>query len=121
MAAILLDKSSKCQQPFSLRKHAPGFSTFRDMGTDNRHSEFNRALCERVQALRNRRGFTSEQMAIALGIPAERYRKYETRTPLPAWLWERFALIVGCDLEYLLTGRGAKPGSTAASGQKPAA
>jgi hypothetical protein len=44
-------------------------------------------------------------MATALGIPAERYRKYEYRTPLPHYLLERFALIVGRDIEYLLLGK----------------
>jgi hypothetical protein len=46
-------------------------------------------------------------MATALGVPAERYRKYEYRSPLPHYLLERFALIVGRDLDYLLTGKVA--------------
>jgi len=44
------------------------------------------AYCARVKELRERRGWTAEQMATALGIPADRYRKYETRSPLPAYL-----------------------------------
>lgn len=44
-------------------------------------------------------------MATALGVPAERYRKYEYRTPLPHYLVERFALIVGREIEYVLTGK----------------
>jgi hypothetical protein len=46
-------------------------------------------------------------MATALGIPPERYRKYEYRSPLPHYLLERFALIVGRDVEYVLTGKRA--------------
>ena len=66
---------------------------------------FNEALCARVHRLRNDRGWTSAQMATALGVPPDRYRKYEYRSPLPAYLYERFALIVGCDIEYLITGK----------------
>lgn len=68
---------------------------------------FNEALCARVRALRMARGWTADQMATALGIPAERYRKYEYRTPLPHYLVERFALIVGRDVEQVLTGKTA--------------
>lgn len=66
---------------------------------------FNEQFIARVHRLRNDRGYTAAQMATALGVPAERYRKYEYRTPLPHYLIERFALIVGRDIEYLLTGR----------------
>lgn len=66
---------------------------------------FNEALCARVHRLRNERGWTSAQMATALNVPADRYRKYEYRSPLPHYLLERFALIVGRDIEYVLTGK----------------
>lgn len=46
-------------------------------------------------------------MATALGVPAERYRKWEYRSPMPHYLFERFALIVGRDIEYVLTGKTA--------------
>lgn len=79
----------------------------RGMATDNRELAFNQEFTARVHELRKGREWTAEQMATALGVPADRYRKYEYRSPLPAYLMERFALIVGCDLEYLLTGRRA--------------
>jgi hypothetical protein len=89
----------------------------KDFGTAWRHnlgmvgmSEealFNEALCARVHRLRNERGWTSAQMATALGVPPDRYRKYEYRSPLPHYLVERFALIVGRDVEYILTGKVA--------------
>lgn len=79
------------------------------MPTNNDEAMFNESLCARVHELRNERGWTSAQMATALGVPPDRYRKYEYRSPLPAYLMERFALIVGCDLEYLLTGKSARP------------
>ena len=77
------------------------------MATGSEELAFNEALCARVHRLRNERGWTSEQMATALGVPPDRYRKYEYRSPLPGYLIERFALIVGQDISYLLTGKGA--------------
>jgi ribosome-binding protein aMBF1 (putative translation factor) len=65
------------------------------------------AYCARVRALREARGWTQEQMADALGIPADRYRKYEGRSPLPSYLVERFAGIVGRDVEYVITGKSS--------------
>lgn len=73
-------------------------------------SEYTAELVARVKALRESMKtpdgarWTSEQMAKALDIPADRYRKYESRTPLPHELLERFALIVGVTVEYLVTG-----------------
>jgi len=71
----------------------------------NPEAEFKTAIVERVKRLREDRGWTAEQMATALGVPADRYRKYEYRTPLPHYLIERFALIVGRDPEYILLGK----------------
>lgn len=75
------------------------------MVINNEEAIFNDALCARVHRLRNERGWTAAQMATALGVPPERYRKYEYRSPLPHYLVERFALIVGRDTEYVLTGK----------------
>jgi transcriptional regulator with XRE-family HTH domain len=75
------------------------------MVINNEELIFNDNLTKRVHRLRNERGWTAEQMATALGIGAERYRKYEYRSPLPHYLIERFALIVGRDVEYILTGK----------------
>lgn len=66
---------------------------------------FNQAYCARLRALRTQRGWTAEQMATALGVPPDRYRKYEVRSPMPPYLIERFALIVGQDVHYLVTGK----------------
>jgi len=75
---------------------------------------FNEALCARTHKLRNDRGWTSAQMATALGVPPDRYRKYEYRSPLPHYLIQRFALIVGREIEYILTGK-----TTANRAQRP--
>lgn len=46
-------------------------------------------------------------MATALGIPLDRYRKYEVRSPLPQYLVERFALNVNSTVHYVMTGKAA--------------
>ena len=80
----------------------------RGMAGLSEEAAFNEALCARTHALRNARGWTAQQMATALGLPSDRYRKYEYRSPLPHYLVERFALIVGRDVEYILTGKPAQ-------------
>ena len=67
--------------------------------------EFDALYIARVKALRQLRGMTAGQMSSLLGVPAERYRKYESRTPMPHALMEQFALITGVSVEFLLTGR----------------
>lgn len=67
--------------------------------------EFDALYIARVKALRQLRGMTAGQMSSLLGVPAERYRKYESRTPMPHVLMEQFALITGVSVEFLLTGR----------------
>jgi DNA-binding XRE family transcriptional regulator len=81
---------------------------YRGMAVWGREQEFNEAFIARVKRLREERGWTSEQMATALGIPAERYRKYEYRTPLPQYLIEPFAIVVDRDVHYLLTGKATE-------------
>ena len=67
--------------------------------------EFEDRFIERTARLRVERGWTQEQMAAAIGIPHERYKKYETRSPMPHFLIPRFAQQVDREIEYLLTGR----------------
>lgn len=112
MTALVLDKSSKGQVRFCLKRANSIFSTMLSM-TNNEELAFNEALCARVHRLRNERGYTSAQMATALGCPADRYRKYEYRSPLPAYLMERFCIVAGCDLEHLITGKLRKARKTA--------
>lgn len=50
-------------------------------------AEFNEALLARLVDLRGDR--TQKEMAAALGVPHERYKKYEKRSPLPAYLLPR--------------------------------
>lgn len=64
-------------------------------------TEWNLKFCRRIAELRDARGWTQQQMADALGINLERYKKYETRTPMPHGFVSRFALIVGREIEDL--------------------
>lgn len=80
------------------------------MPTWTREQEFNETYIARIKRLREERGWTSEQMATALGVPPDRYRKYEYRSLMPHYLVEQFAQIVDRDVSYVLTGRSA-PGS----------
>lgn len=79
------------------------------MAVWTREQEYNETFIARVKRLREDRGWTSEQMATALGIPPERYRKYEYRSVLPHYLVEPFAQIVDRDVSYVLTGKSAPP------------
>jgi transcriptional regulator with XRE-family HTH domain len=75
------------------------------MAESNEERQFNEALIARTKAWREEKGWTAEQMAVALGIPADRYRKYETRSPLPAYLMQRFCLVTNADIENFLLGK----------------
>ncbi|MFN3169269.1 MAG: helix-turn-helix domain-containing protein [Hyphomicrobiales bacterium] len=74
------------------------------MAIENDELRFNEALCARVHQWRREKNWTAAQMATALGIPAERYRKYEKRSPLPPYLMERFCLVCDATLENLVIG-----------------
>ena len=66
---------------------------------------FNNGYCDRVKRFREETGMTAAAMAELLGIPADRYRKYETRSPLPPYLVGKFCQIVGWDVEHLVLGK----------------
>lgn len=66
---------------------------------------FNNEYCERVKRFRGETNMSAEEMANLLGIPPDRYRKYESRSPMPVYLVPDFCRIVGCDLEHLILGK----------------
>ena len=78
------------------------------MSDDMRESIFNAAMIARTKALREARGWIQAEMAAHLVIPLHRYKKYETRTPLPHYLVEPFAAAVGCDPDFVLTGKPSR-------------
>lgn len=90
------DVSHELRRPFW---HDPPMAVW------GREQEFNEAFVARVKRLRVERGWTAERMAVNLGVPPERYRKYESRTPLPHYLVAPFADLVERDVQYLLTGK----------------
>ena len=55
--------------------------------------QFNEAFCTRTRELREATGMSQIEMAGALGVSAEAYRKYEKRSPLPHYLVIRFCAI----------------------------
>lgn len=71
-------------------------------------STFHADFLARIKTLREERGLTQAEMATALGILLEAYKKYEQRSLLPHNLVERFALIVGKDVNYVMTGKEDK-------------
>lgn len=75
------------------------------MKSDASDKQFQLAYQARLKAVRESKAWTAEQMATALDIPPERYRKYETRSILPVNLLEKLSLISGRDMEYLVTGK----------------
>lgn len=80
-------------------RHNPRMSIWLD------EAQFNDEMCERIQRLRIERAWTQQQMAAAIGLPHERYKKYETRSPMPAYLLPRFAQVVDRTVSYILTGK----------------
>jgi transcriptional regulator with XRE-family HTH domain len=76
-------------------------------------TDFKRKFLARTRELRDLRGLTQDEMATALDVSPSAYRKYETRTMLPHPYIERFAILVGRDVFYVITGksntRGRRP------------
>ena len=70
---------------------------------------YNEALRKRLRAARETAGLTQDQMSTALSVDIHRYRKYELRSPLPPFLFEKVSIITGADINYLLTGKRPSP------------
>lgn len=66
---------------------------------------FNNDYCGRVKRFREETNMSAAEMADLLDIPADRYRKYENRSPMPVYLIAKFCRIIGCDLEHLILGK----------------
>ena len=79
------------------------------MPIENDEATFNSSFVQRVKDARAASGLTQAQAADSLGIPLERYKKYEQRTQLPHYLAERFCDLTGIDIHYLMTGKFQKP------------
>jgi len=71
-----------------------------------REGPYRRAILARIKLLREAAGLSQEEMAEKLKVPLDRYRKYESRSPLPIYLIEPFAEIVGYSVTFIVTGKG---------------
>lgn len=78
------------------------------MTSENEELIFNNAFRARVKEERDRKGWSQVVMADMLGVPFERYKKYENRSTLPLYLLERFSKLVDRDIQYLVTGKQQK-------------
>lgn len=80
------------------------------MPKETASSAYKKQFLARVTALRKAqkresgKEWTAEDMAYALGIEPDTYRKYESRSFMPHELLPRFAMITGVSVEYVLTG-----------------
>lgn len=70
-------------------------------------TEFRKAFVGRVRQIRESLGKEPEEMAELMGVSLDRWRKYESRTPLPHYLVPRFCRTFGVDVWYLFTGEHA--------------
>ena len=82
-------------------------------------SDYTSQVTARTRKLREAKGWTQSQMALALGVTEEAYRKYETRTPLPLALVERFALITERSVHFVITGKEGTPQAIEPSAGRP--
>lgn len=90
---------------YSPHAFIPGFRQNARMRELMTPAEYEAMYIARVKALRVLSNMTAQQMATALNVPFERYKKYESRTPLPHALIEQFALITRVPVEFIITGR----------------
>lgn len=68
---------------------------------DEGATAWNRKFCKRVQQVRERRGMTQAEIAEALGVKTEAYKKWESRSPMPQRYIKRFCLICAATIEEL--------------------
>lgn len=67
-------------------------------------SQFDQDFIGRTRLAREDAKFTQIQIARLLDIPQDRYKHYETRTPLPHEFVEKFCIATRVTIEWLYTG-----------------
>ena len=65
---------------------------------------FKEAIIVRTKTVRESLGMTQAALAALLEIPQDKYKQYETRTPLPHKLIPKFCAIGQVTVSWLLTG-----------------
>ena len=73
-------------------------------------SQFKRAFLARTAQARTRAGFSQSEIAELLGIPQDKYKQYEKRSPLPHYLISTFCIATRCEPAWLF-GLPAKRGA----------
>ncbi len=66
-------------------------------------AQFNKAFAERTRQARALTSLTQGEMATALGIELDAYKKYEQRSPMQPYLVQRFCLICGISVEIFFS------------------
>ena len=64
------------------------------------------AFRQRLRSIREELDWSQAEMASALGIPLDNYKKYEIRSKFPPHLFEKFALVTHRNIDFIVTGRG---------------
>ena len=72
---------------------------------DDAKTKFSAGVIARTIEARDAARLNQPQMATALGIPRDKYKQYEIRTPLPLYLMEQFCAITRTDPCWLAFGR----------------
>lgn len=72
-------------------------------------SDIQAAFAERLRRLRESHGYTYQQMADALGVAKDTYRKYETSPNEPAlFVLDGLHRHFGVSLDFLISGNNEK-------------
>jgi transcriptional regulator with XRE-family HTH domain len=61
---------------------------------------------DRLRSIRIELDWSQAEMAEALGISLDNYKKYEIRSKFPPHLLEKLALVTHRRIEFIVTGRG---------------
>jgi transcriptional regulator with XRE-family HTH domain len=67
---------------------------------------YHQAFRDRLKRLRDDLGYSQSQMAEALGVSLQNYKKYEIRSKFPAHMLNKLALITHRPLKFIVTGQG---------------
>lgn len=67
--------------------------------------KFDAVYIARTKEARKASPLSQEEVATALGIKQDRYKNYETKTPLPLYMLEQFCIIVREDPYYIMFGK----------------
>lgn len=88
---------------------------------DLSRKDFNKRLGRRLKQAREDADLTQREMADALGIELDAYKKYENRSPVPAYFIPRICTELDITAWWLLTGHWTQSVETTPGPQARAA